>query len=155
MKRTFLAGISFVIIATALVFSQPAGAQPTPAPSDQPAPTPAPTPAPAPAPRPVRPFQMPPNLRRGMRPELYLYMHTLGDLRQVRISLQHSTNDFAGHRESAAAAVDKAIEELDVLRHYAQTNGIRMTLPPKPIASPDQRNLAAPAPPPGAPAPQP
>jgi hypothetical protein len=39
----------------------------------------------------------------------------LADLKQVKMSLQGAQEDFGGHKDSAIAACDKALEELDAV----------------------------------------
>jgi hypothetical protein len=83
------------------------------------------------------------------------------DLKQVKMALQGSQDDFGGHKESAIAACEKALEELDaVMKAMPQP-----TPPPQRAGVPPgaqyQQNLsplppggATPTPAPVAPAPK-
>jgi hypothetical protein len=54
---------------------------------------------------------MPPRAR---QPRMFV-QRALGDLKQVKMALQGSQEDFGGHKDSAIAACDKALEELDAV----------------------------------------
>lgn len=76
------------------------------------------------------------------------YQRALFSLQQTKLELQHATNDFDGHRESALAACDKAITELEAVMKAA---GMRpMPMQPRPQMRPMPQ--PAPAPQPAAPA---
>jgi len=81
----------------------PAPAQPTAPAPNQPFP-PGPGPRPMPRPMPARPGQ----------PRMYV-QRALAELRRVKTSLQGSQEDYGGHKDSAIAACDKALEELDAV----------------------------------------
>ena len=95
---------------------------------------------------------------RGRQPRTFV-QRALLDLKQVKMTLQGSQEDYGGHKDSAIAACDKALEELDaVLKAMPQP-----TPPPQRAAQPPtsrfQNNLTplpasggnAPAPAPAAP----
>jgi len=82
----------------------------------------APAPGPAPgAPMPVQPGQRFPSPKMN-QPRQFI-MRTLSDLRNVKIQLQRSQDDYGGHKDPAIEACDKAMLELDA---------ILKTLPPLP-----------------------
>jgi hypothetical protein len=108
MKRnTMIAAGTALVLA---LFTHTSQAQ-NDAPATQP--TPATPPAVAPA-QPVapgpgqRPMPMPPRPRQPR----FAVQAALRDLQQVKATLQNSQDDFGGHRDSALAACDKAVEEL-------------------------------------------
>ena len=68
-------------------------------------------------------------------------------LQQAKTELERSTNDFEGHRDSAVAACDKAMTELQAVVKIAGP-GMPMPRPQPPMPTPMQ----APPPPPAAPA---
>ena len=156
MKRNMLvaAGIALVL-AFSLNYSK----------AQNDAPAPGPAPATNQSPGPANAFQTSPNrfgadnlnqppgtspagsnqpqLRRFPTPRFRqarpVFARTLGDLRMVKMELQHFQGDLGGHKDSAIEACDKAIQELaEVMK----------ALPPLP--SP-QRPMQAPS---GAPPPQ-
>ena len=51
---------------------------------------------------------------RARQPRMFV-QRALGDLKQVKMALQGSQEDYGGHKESAIAACDKALEELDAV----------------------------------------
>lgn len=63
---------------------------------------------------------MPPGRLRA--PGTFIYMRTLGDLRMVKREMQRASNDFGGHRDSAIAACDKAIEEIQAVQAAVQAS---------------------------------
>jgi len=112
MKRnTFMAAGAALVLALILNNSRAQDTAPVPAPTPTPpsvAPTPGQPVAPDPGPRP-RP--MPPRAR---QPRMFV-LRAQADLKQVKMALQGSTEDYGGHKESAIAACDKALEELDAV----------------------------------------
>jgi hypothetical protein len=55
---------------------------------------------------------MPP---RGRQPRAFAFQRALTDLKQVKMELQRSQDDYGGHKDTAIAACDKALEELDAV----------------------------------------
>jgi len=102
----------------------------------------APAPAPAPAPVASSASNMPPPGPKPMPPKRTarpLFSHALADLRMVKAELQHSQDDFDGHKDSAIEACDKTIQELSAILKT-------MPAPPPPQRAVKRPAGAAPAP---------
>ena len=113
---------------------------------------PAPTPTPGPATLPVAPGPgQPPGQRQPppMRPRQprQFVMRAMNDLRMVKAELQRSQDDYAGHKGTALAACEKAMEEFDALIKAMPAPPVPQRMPPPGAAAP----APAPAPTPGAP----
>jgi hypothetical protein len=157
MKRNMMmaAGTALVL---AFFLNQSMGQDNPATPAPPPTSPAAQPPAPGPGPRP----QMPPRIR---QPRIFV-QRALADLRQVKMALQGSQEDYGGHKDSALAACDKATQELEEImkampkpmpppQRTAQPPGNPLAPPPPPGANPPPAPVPAPpSAPPGAP-PQP
>lgn len=90
----------------------------------------------------------PPAARPGPRlgphtRDVMAYRNAIRTLRMAKIQLQGAKDDYNGHRQSAMAACDTAIQELE-----AVTAAMRVELAPRPTNAPPQN---VPAQPPAAP----
>jgi hypothetical protein len=79
-----------------------------------------------------------PPLPRNRQPRPFM-ARALNDLRAVKVELQHSQEDFGGHKNSAIEACDKAMLELQAVMKFS-------TPQPSPIQSPQAPAGPAPAP---------
>lgn len=125
----------------AILFNQNAPAQTNAAPppaSPQP-----PSGYPAPQPPMGYPGQ-PPGRFRG--PGAFLYQRAINDLTMVKREMLRAPDDLGGHRDSAVAACDKALEELHAVQAIVQARP-----PRRPPMAPPMAPPSAPAPPPATP----
>jgi hypothetical protein len=81
----------------------------------------------------------------------------LNDLRMVKADLQRSQDDYGGHKDSAIAACDKAMEELDAVIKAMPPMPAPQRIPqqPQPEATPPSGAQQPVPPPAGAPPSQP
>jgi len=112
MKRNaIIAAGAALVLALLLNYSRAQDNAPAPAPTPaNPAVAPVPGQPVAPGPGP-RPMPLPPRAR---QPRMYV-LRAQNDLKQVKMALQGSQEDYGGHKESAIAACEKALEELDAV----------------------------------------
>jgi hypothetical protein len=140
MKRNiiFTAGTALVL-ALFLNSSQAQNDAPAPAPT-APSAAPAPGQQPMPGPRPLPP--------RARQPRIFV-QRAVADLRQVKMVLQNSQEDFAGHKESAIEACDKALAELEaVMKAIPQPTPPQRPAQPPAVSNPPPAAPAQPAAPP-------
>jgi hypothetical protein len=88
---------------------------------------------------------MPPRPR---QPRIFV-QRAVADLRQVKMVLQNSQEDFGGHKESAIEACDKALAELEaVMKAIPQPTPPQRPAPPPAVSNPPSAAPAQPAAPP-------
>ena len=101
---------------------------------------PAPAPAPSASSMSNQPPPKPTPPKHTLRP---LLVHAMSDLRMLKVELQHSQDNFDGHKDSVIASCDKTLLELGVILktmpappppHRAVTRPTGATPPPAPAA---------------------